>query len=138
MTNLKCEQFVNNSNCSQFVNRTIVLPTKESQCRPLATLSPEQQVKAWNNAVEKAGGKVPTAKIIKKSVTDIMQTTQIQNKNKKTDSVFQEVNYNAGTGVEYAVRLDRETFKLLQKYQDKIGSATKNGAIARLLNDARM
>ena len=47
---------------------------------------------------------------------------------------FREVNYTAGIGVEYTVRFDEETYYRLQAYQDKIGSATKSGAIARLLD----
>ena len=47
---------------------------------------------------------------------------------------FREVNYTAGIGVEYTVRFDEETYYRLQAYQDKIGSATKSGAVARLLD----
>ena len=50
-------------------NNTIVLATAESQLRPLKKLkSPEQQQKAWKMAVEEAGGKVPTAKIVREVV----------------------------------------------------------------------
>ena len=41
-----------------------ILPTTESQCRPLARLKPDIQRQAWNEAVEASGGKVPTAKLI--------------------------------------------------------------------------
>lgn len=51
------------------------------------------------------------------------------------EPVFREVNYVAGLGVEYRVRLDENTYKRLQAYQDKIGTATKSGAIARLLDE---
>jgi hypothetical protein len=44
----------------QIVLRTNVLPTKESQCRSLAKLSPEEQHHAWYKAVELAGNKVPS------------------------------------------------------------------------------
>ena len=50
-------------------NKTIVLATAESQLRPLKRLkSPERQQEAWKMAVEKAGGKVPTAKIVREVV----------------------------------------------------------------------
>ena len=45
------------------------MPTSERQCRPLKKLkSPERQSIAWKMAVEKAGGKVPTAKIVREVV----------------------------------------------------------------------
>ena len=57
-------------NCLQ--SETIVLATAESQLRPLKQLKePEQQRQAWARAVEKAGGKVPTAKIVREVVNQI-------------------------------------------------------------------
>lgn len=47
----------------QFVH---ILPTKEAQVRPLSALPPAQQVEAWQQAVGHAGGKVPTASVVKK------------------------------------------------------------------------
>lgn len=44
------------------------MPTSETQCRPLKSLKIEQQPLAWSMAVEKAGNKVPTAKIVKEVV----------------------------------------------------------------------
>ena len=45
------------------------MPTSERQCRPLKRLkSPKRQQEAWAIAVEQAGGKVPTAKIVKEVV----------------------------------------------------------------------
>ena len=46
-------------------------PTSERQCRPLKSLKPEQQSIAWARAVEQAGGKVPTAKIVREVVEQI-------------------------------------------------------------------
>jgi hypothetical protein len=42
-----------------------ILPTTESQCRPLARLEIHHQREVWQQAVEKAGGKVPTGRIVK-------------------------------------------------------------------------
>ena len=42
-----------------------ILPTAESQCRPLARLEPDSQRQAWNKAVEAAGGNVPSGRIVK-------------------------------------------------------------------------
>lgn len=49
---------------------TIVLPTTESQARPLTRLEPEQQVEAWSNAVDDAQGKVPTAAQVTKAAAE--------------------------------------------------------------------
>ncbi len=44
------------------------LPTKEGQVRPLTTLQPNEQTKVWQEAVEQAGGKVPSARLVKDAV----------------------------------------------------------------------
>ena len=41
-----------------------ILPTTESQCRPLARLEINNQCEVWQQAVEEAGGKVPTGRIV--------------------------------------------------------------------------
>ena len=45
-----------------------ILPTKETQVRPLAKLEPEEQCLIWQQAVETAGGKVPSERIVKDAV----------------------------------------------------------------------
>lgn len=126
MENLKREQFV---------LRTNVLPSKESHCRPLTKLSPIKQTEAWERAVEKAAGKMPNSRLIQEAVKEIKSVDSIEQDQVETKPSFKEVNYTAGLGVEYTVRLDEQTYKRLQTYQDKIGSATKIGAIARLLDE---
>ncbi|MEH2039992.1 hypothetical protein [Nostoc sp.] len=42
-----------------------ILPTNERQVRPLVALEPEVQPTAWQQAVQVAGGKVPTGRIVK-------------------------------------------------------------------------
>ncbi len=42
-----------------------ILPKSESQCRPLARLGPLEQCIVWQQAVDEAGGKVPTGRIVK-------------------------------------------------------------------------
>lgn len=44
------------------------LPTKETQVRPLAKLEPQEQYEVWRQAVETAGGKVPSSRIVKDAV----------------------------------------------------------------------
>ncbi len=54
--------------CPQFVD---ILPTTESQCRPLKSLkTSELQQQAWQVAVEKAQG-IPSAKIVREVVNQI-------------------------------------------------------------------
>ncbi len=54
--------------CEQIVE---ILPTKEGQVRPLSELDSSQQPLAWEAAVEQAGGKVPTGRIVKDVVKRI-------------------------------------------------------------------
>ncbi|MEN9870014.1 MAG: hypothetical protein RLZZ171_997 [Cyanobacteriota bacterium] len=127
-------QVVENLKCQQIVDICKILPTNESQCRPLAKLPPEKQTEAWSKAVELAGNKVPSAKRVKEAIQEICPSEKI-GKNKKTNPKFTEIKYDAGVGVEYTVRMNEETFFRLQKYQAKIGSASKGGAVARLLDE---
>ncbi|BAY35666.1 hypothetical protein NIES2107_75780 (plasmid) [Nostoc carneum NIES-2107] len=66
----------NLTECPQFVD---ILPTAEGQIRPLTKLEPQQQQEVWQQAVQKAGGKVPTGKIVKDIVQRIMERTQVPN-----------------------------------------------------------
>ena len=45
-----------------------ILPTKETQVRPLIKLEPEEQLQVWQRSVEAAGGKVPTERLVKAEV----------------------------------------------------------------------
>ncbi|BCL40125.1 hypothetical protein [Nostoc sp. MS1] len=74
------------TNCSQNekldetkTNRSRVLPTNEGQVRPLAKLEPQVQREVWQKAVEEAGGKVPTARIVTDVVQRIMESTRVPN-----------------------------------------------------------
>lgn len=51
------------TNCCQ------ILPTKESQVRPLSSLKPDEQVQVWQEAVEQSGNKVPSARLVKDLVS---------------------------------------------------------------------
>ncbi|MBE9210636.1 hypothetical protein IQ244_29865 [Nostoc sp. LEGE 06077] len=62
--------------CPQIVD---ILPTAEGQVRPLTKLETEQQQEVWQAAVEKAGGKVPTGKIVKDAVQKIIERTKVPN-----------------------------------------------------------
>jgi hypothetical protein len=56
-----------------------ILPTSERQVRPMTKLEPLQQQEVWQQAVELAGGKVPTGKIVKDVVQRIMERTKVPN-----------------------------------------------------------
>lgn len=45
-----------------------ILPTKETQVRPLTKLEPEEQIEVWQQAVARAGGRVPTERLVKVEV----------------------------------------------------------------------
>lgn len=57
----------------------LILPTNERQVRPLTKLEPEEQWEAWQLSVEKAGGKVPAARIVSDIVQCIMERTKVPN-----------------------------------------------------------
>ena len=56
-----------------------ILPTSEGQVRPMTKLEPQEQQQVWQQAVEIAGGKVPTGKIVKDVVQRIMERTKAPN-----------------------------------------------------------
>lgn len=47
------------------INGAQVLPTSERQVRPLTALEPDKQREVWQQAVNKAGGQVPSGRIVK-------------------------------------------------------------------------
>jgi hypothetical protein len=60
-------------------NGSQILPTSEGQVRPITKLEPRKQWEVWQQAVEIAGGKVPTGRIVKDVVQRIMERTQVPN-----------------------------------------------------------
>ncbi|MEH2446004.1 MAG: hypothetical protein V7K18_09530 [Nostoc sp.] len=56
-----------------------ILPTNEWQIRPLSKLDADIQPEAWEQAVESANGKVPSHRIVKDAVQQIMERTQVPN-----------------------------------------------------------
>ena len=58
---------------------TQILPTSERQVRPIAKLEPQQQWEVWQTAVEEAGGKVPSARVVGDVVQRIMERTKSPN-----------------------------------------------------------
>lgn len=46
-------------------NSSQILPTSETQVRPLASFEPNRQRELWQQAVKDAGGKIPSARIVK-------------------------------------------------------------------------
>jgi hypothetical protein len=76
LTTIGCQN-VENQNLT--TNGTQILPTSERQVRPLTKLEPQQQHEVWQAAVEEAGGKVPTGRIVKDVVQRIIERTQVPN-----------------------------------------------------------
>ncbi|WP_392476587.1 hypothetical protein [Nostoc sp. C110] len=60
-------------------NSSQILPTSEGQVRPMTKLEPQEQWEVWQTAVEVAGGKVPSGRVVKDVIERIMERTQIPN-----------------------------------------------------------
>ena len=54
---------------------TVVTPMNECQVRPLMGLALEQQRDAWQRAVEEAGGKLPTGRMVAQVVKELKEET---------------------------------------------------------------
>ncbi len=120
----------------------LILPTSERQCRPLTTLEPEKQKEVWRKAVEMSKGKVPSGKVVSDLVAKIqgkskLKTLQVGSGNNQENhkQIKEGINYKPGIGCEFYVRVSQETWEKLNKYAEYIGTASLNGAVARLLNE---
>lgn len=166
----------------------LIIPTSEWQIRSLTRLEPQQQREVWIKAVELAGNKAPSGKVVSELASEIKPKqnsvsvklkighriivsrthplfpnrsgiiSQIPNKkdavveldNGKTELISQDyleselnssikklppegIAYTQGVGIEYNVRLSSETWEKLNEYAARVGTATLDGAIARLL-----
>jgi len=60
-------------------NGSQILPTSERQVRPMVPLEPEQQRLAWQQAIELAGGKIPSGRIVQDIVDKIRERTKVPN-----------------------------------------------------------
>ena len=60
-------------------DRTQILPTNEYQIRPLTKLEPEEQREAWQMAVQAAGDRLPSNRIVKDIVQRVMERTKVPN-----------------------------------------------------------
>lgn len=69
-------------------NSSQILPSSETQCRPLTQLKPEQQFEVWQQAVNEAGGKVPTARLVKSIVKCLKQQNTTPPISSKPGDVF--------------------------------------------------
>ncbi len=56
-----------------------ILPSNERQVRPLTKLEPEQQRQVWQQAVQASGGKIPSGRVVKDIVQQIMEKTKVPN-----------------------------------------------------------
>ena len=123
-------------------NGTQIIPTAERQCRPLTKLEPQKQREVWARAVKTAKGRVPSGKVVSDLVAKIegkpisaKRQVASGNKNGNHKQIEEGVNYQQGMGCEFYVRLSQETWKKLNEYAEYVGTASLNGAVARLLNE---
>jgi hypothetical protein len=58
---------------------SLILPTNERQVRPLTKLEPQEQVEAWQQAVEENQGKVPPARLVKDIVQRLRERRPVPN-----------------------------------------------------------
>lgn len=66
-----------------------ILPTNERQVRPLTKLEPDEQMNVWQQAVEQAGNKVPSSRIVKGIVERLREKPLLLASNYcKQDEVF--------------------------------------------------
>lgn len=56
-----------------------ILPTSEKQVRPLSKLNPQEQRQCWQQAVEAAGNKTPSGKIVRDIVDRIRERKKVPN-----------------------------------------------------------
>ena len=76
LTTIGCQNVANENLTT---NGSQILPTSERQVRPMTKLEPQEQQEVWLRAVELAGGKVPTGRIVKDVVQRIMERTKVPN-----------------------------------------------------------
>ncbi|MCW5318361.1 hypothetical protein GTQ43_32960 [Nostoc sp. KVJ3] len=76
LTTIGCQNVANENLTT---NGSQILPTSERQVRPMTKLEPQEQQEVWLRAVELAGGKVPTGRIVKDAVQRIMERTKVPN-----------------------------------------------------------
>ncbi len=74
-----CPNGTQTENDEMCPNRSQILPTSERQVRPITKLEPQQQWEVWQTAVEEAGGKVPSARVVGDVVQRIMERTKVPN-----------------------------------------------------------
>lgn len=133
---------------------SFVLPTSERQVRPLAKLEPQKQVEVWHKAVEVAGGKVPSGKIVKNLVDKLKNTESSdgiaeamgevidrpleKKKTKKRNEFKDGIVYSAGEGIRWRIHLSEENGTKLNKFREETGAVTMEGAIMRLLEEYRV
>ncbi|MCC5603796.1 hypothetical protein [Nostoc favosum] len=76
LTTIGCQNVANENLTT---NGSQILPTSERQVRPMTKLEPQEQQEVWLTAVELAGGKVPSARIVTDVVQRIMERTKVPN-----------------------------------------------------------
>ena len=65
-----------------------ILPTKETQVRPLTKLKPDEQHQVWSEAVKQNGGKVPSERVVKDAVLRHMGIVEDLNQKHRSPREF--------------------------------------------------
>lgn len=122
-----------------------LLPTSERQVRHLAKLEPEEQVKVWVKAIDDNNGKIPTGRRIQQIVRDLQESSmelsrKVEVKQPSTESTHPKLEIDSRYGKinRYLIPIKDEQLKQkIEQYAQAIGAATIEGAIARLLEQAK-
>ena len=123
-----------------------LLPTSERQVRHLAKLEPEEQVTVWAKAIEDNNGKIPTGRRIQQIVRDLKESKVESSATYKVEQQIHtepthpklEIDSRYGKINRYLIPIKDEQLKQkIEQYAQTIGTATIEGAIARLLEQVK-
>lgn len=123
-----------------------LLPTSERQVRHLAKLEPEEQVTVWVKAIEDNNGKIPTGRRIQQIVRDLKKSKVESSATYKVEQQIHtepthpklEIDSRYGKINRYLIPIKDEQLKQkIEQYAQTIGTATIEGAIARLLEQVK-
>lgn len=92
-----------------------ILPTNEFQARPLAVLSTEQQLRAWDQIVKHANGRI-TNKVVQAVVDDFVEAAELAKRSASVHPTLDKSineSYICGDPVEQLKALSPKTFDLL-------------------------
>jgi hypothetical protein len=131
------------SNASQ-KNFIQFLPTSTRQTLPLSKLPPDKQLSVWQKAISLAPNGKPTGKLVSmivdeintnKKMSELSQGEHLHHRLSRdvSNQLKEGLNYKAGLGCEWNVKVEESTYKKLREYQLKKGLPSLDSAIVSLL-----